>query len=285
MAEKRLFANRKIVIATMHEKERVIAPILEQSLGVNTIIPSNFNTDKFGTFTREIKRIGNQLEVARKKAYGAMELTKTNIAVASEGSFGEHPSIPFVQSNLELILFIDKENGYEIRGHYRTSKANIDGIYASSVSEVLEFAKEKNFPKHGLILRRTENGRFGIYKNIYTIEELKNQAQKMLSWSLTRKVFIETDMRAHRNPTRMRAIEKATENLLKNIHSYCPECDSPGFSVIKSQKGLLCSLCKLPTDLPTYDIYHCEKCNFSLQKRITEHGDFADPKYCNHCNP
>ncbi len=285
MTRKKLFAGRKIVIATMHKKERVIAPLLEQQLGVTAIIADGLNTDKFGTFTREIKRTGSQLEVARKKAYAAMELTNTDLAIASEGSFGSHPSMPFIQSNLELVLFVDKKHGLEIRGHHRTSETNMDGEYVTNIAEVVDFAIKHGFPENGIILRMSENGRFGIHKNISTIEKLSNKAQKMLSRPFIKKIFIETDMRAHKNPVRMKAIEKATLDLIENINSHCPECESPGFVVVDFEKGLQCSLCKIPTDLPIYDIYRCEKCNFSNKKRVTKYGDLADPKYCGYCNP
>jgi hypothetical protein len=74
MQQNSLFTNRVAVLATMHQKERVIAPILEENLGIKVIVPENFNTDAFGTFTREIKRPGNQIEVARLKAEKALEL-------------------------------------------------------------------------------------------------------------------------------------------------------------------------------------------------------------------
>ncbi|MBZ1348750.1 MAG: hypothetical protein KY053_00720 [Candidatus Liptonbacteria bacterium] len=285
MTNKKLFAGRKIVIATMHKKEHVIAPLLEQQLGVTTVVADGLNTDKFGTFTREIKRIDDQLETARKKAYAAMELTKTDLAIASEGSFSPHPSVPFIQSSLELVLFIDKKHGLEIKGHHRASETNMNGEYATNIAEVINFATKHNFPETGIILRFGENIRFGIYKNILTLEELSYQAKKMFSYPFVKKIFIETDMRAHKNPIRMKAIEKATIDLLKNIQSVCPECKTPGFVAVDFEKGLPCSLCKIPTDLPIYDIYHCEKCGFSTQKPVTKYGDLADPKYCGHCNP
>ena len=63
-----LFADRVGVLATMHQKEIVIAPLVEQELGVKVVVPENLDTDAFGTFTREIKRPGDQLEAARLKA-------------------------------------------------------------------------------------------------------------------------------------------------------------------------------------------------------------------------
>ena len=61
------FAGRTLVVATMHGKERVIAPLLEERLGVRCVVPAGFDTDRYGTFTRDVARAGDQLEAAREK--------------------------------------------------------------------------------------------------------------------------------------------------------------------------------------------------------------------------
>jgi hypothetical protein len=281
----KLFKGRKLVVATKHEKERVIAPLLEKYLGVEIVVPTHFDSDKFGTFTREIKRAGNQLEAARAKAHAAMTSEGVDLAVSSEGSFGAHPSIPFVQSNLELVLFVDKKNEREIRGHYRTQETNISGQYVTTVEEALNFAKSIGFPEHGIIVRKSENGRFGIHKNIRTEKALIETAGEMLAGLFAKRIFVETDMRAHRNPIRMKAIEKATKDLIKNIFSLCPKCQAPGFVVIDFEKGLRCSLCGIPTDLPLNDIYHCDACNHREKKAVIKYGKTANPQDCGYCNP
>lgn len=280
-----IFKGRKIVVATMHGKEKVIAPLLEKELGVEIIVPTNFNSDKFGTFTRDIKRAGNQLEAARAKVYEAMKIADVDLGISSEGSFGAHPSIAFIQSNLELLLFVDIKNGYEIRGHHRTSEINMDGKYVSNVEEALDFAKKVGFPETGIIVRKSEHGRIGICKDIATQKDLIEKVTKILSWPFTKKVFLETDMRAHKNPIRMKAIKNATEDLLKNIASICPKCGAPGFVVVDYEKGLTCSLCGRPTELPVTDIYQCNKCDYQEKKLVTKYGKNADAQYCVYCNP
>ncbi len=44
MKNQQLFSNRVGILATMHQKEIVIAPLLEQ-LGIKVIVPPDFNTD------------------------------------------------------------------------------------------------------------------------------------------------------------------------------------------------------------------------------------------------
>lgn len=269
----------------MHQKEKVIAPILASELGVQCIVPKNFDTDKFGTFTREIKRTGDMYDAAKAKLNAAMEVSGCDLGVASEGSFGVHPSIPFIQSNLELMLLIDKKNNLEVRGHYRSSETNMDSKYVSTVTEAIEFAKKCGFPEHGIIVRRTENGKYFLYKDIQTIDDLEHRATKVLRLPFTSKVFLETDMRAHKNKTRMKNITLSTQDLIKNIKSECPKCKTPGFVITDIKKGLLCSSCGSPTDLPTLEVFSCSKCNHQKKVKIIKYGKYANPEQCEICNP
>ena len=78
------FKNRTCVLATMHKKEQVMTPLLEQQLQIEVIVPEDFNTDTFGTFTRDIERWGDQRETARFKAKQALNHTGLSLALAIE---------------------------------------------------------------------------------------------------------------------------------------------------------------------------------------------------------
>lgn len=275
------FNGKKVVVATMHGKEKIIGKILKENFNVESFVPSDFNTDIFGTFTRDIKRSGDQLEAARKKGNAALEKTGADIAIASEGIFSPHPSFPFVSSNLELVLLVDKESGIEVRGHARTSDTNHNHKKVSSVEEVISFAKEIGFPEHGIIVRKSETSK-KIYKEISSWEELEKISKKLLSGFFTKNIFLEADMRAHRNPTRMKAIEEAILDLIKNIKSACPDCNTPGFVKTKFLSGPPCSSCGLETDIPGTFLYECQKCNRKEERR---EKDFATPSECVYCNP
>ena len=92
------------MVATKHGKEKVIAPILERSLGVKVLSTTNLDTDRFGTFSGEVERKGTPLEVARAKCEAALKLTGADLAVASEGSFGPHPELFFAAAEFLGIL-------------------------------------------------------------------------------------------------------------------------------------------------------------------------------------
>ncbi|CAN5510883.1 hypothetical protein BH10BAC4_BH10BAC4_23470 [soil metagenome] len=105
-----MFKGRNLIIATKHQKEKVIAPIVQKYLGVNCIVAENFDTDIFGTFTGEVERADDPIITARKKCLRAMELTGADLAIASEGSFGAHPNFFFVPADDEIILLMDQKN-------------------------------------------------------------------------------------------------------------------------------------------------------------------------------
>ena len=80
-------------------------------LGISRVIELNLDTDQLGTFTGEVERKSDPITTARNKCVVAMELSNCDLAIASEGSFGPHPSISFIPADDEFLLFIDKKYG------------------------------------------------------------------------------------------------------------------------------------------------------------------------------
>ena len=213
-----------------------------------------------------------------------MAHTGADLGVASEGSFGFDPDMPFVPSNLELVLLVDTKNKLEIRGHHRSSDTNTASQYVHTVNEAITFAKNVGFPEHALIVRKSQNDMHHIYKGIRTHEELAKRVSELLKKIFVKKVYLETDMRAHMNPTRMEKIKKTTEDLIQNIQSTCPECGTPGFVVVQIKSGLPCRICKSETESPLSSIRKCQKCNYQTEIP-REDKTFEDPALCSVCNP
>ena len=63
----KLYENKKVVLLSKHGKETVIEPLLTSQTGCEFLTDASFDTDQFGTFTRDIKRPKTQLETARLK--------------------------------------------------------------------------------------------------------------------------------------------------------------------------------------------------------------------------
>lgn len=281
------FKKRVGVLATMHSKEKVISPILEKELGIKIVVPENFNTDLFGTFTRDIDRIGDQLEAAKHKAEQVMLLTGESLAISSEGSFGPHPFMPFVPFNREIVLLLDKENKLEIFGESGTTDTNYNHKEISNLQEAYDFCESVGFPEHAVVLRLNENTKADkeIFKGITSKEHLREVCDFLLKKSNNKQIFIETDMRAMFNPTRMKNIEQATKDLIDKIRNVCPNCSYPGFKLVERKKGLPCSWCGLPTDIIHSEIYSCQHCGEKEEKLYPKGIEKADPAYCSYCNP
>ncbi len=280
-----LFHNRVAVLGTMHHKEKVIAPLLERELGLKVILPDNFNTDIWGTFTRDVERPGTQIDVVRWKAQAALDITGSNLAIASEGSFAPHPSLPYLYSNREIVILLDQENDLEIIGEEFSLETNFNHQTVNNLQAAEDFAVKIGFPEHGLVISFNHAGTQEIIKGINTAEQFLNSVNIGLSKSTNGEIFIETDMRALYNPTRMKNIEKATLDLLNKIKSICPNCAVPGFVITERIPGLLCRVCHLPTSLINSVIYQCKKCGFHENKPNHSGKELADPSQCNYCNP
>ena len=281
-----IYNNRVAILATMHNKEKVISPLLKEHLGINLIVPQGLNTDVFGTFTREIKRPDTQIITARLKAKKALEMYDEKIAIASEGSFAPHPLIPYIYANREIIIFLDQENDLEIIGELFSIETNFNHQTISSLEEAEEFGKKVGFPEHGLIISfdNISTGTTEFIKGITSQENLINSVEIAIK-NTNGKFHIETDMRAMYNPTRMKNIALATQDLINKINSLCPQCHTPGFMINQKIPGLPCELCHQPTSLIKAVIFQCQKCNFTQQQLFPNNQEFADPSLCEYCNP
>jgi hypothetical protein len=277
-----MFKDRKIVIATKHQKEQVIAPLLLKELGITSITTPQLDTDLLGTFTGEIDRTLSPIEAARKKCYLAMEQSNCTMAIASEGSFGPHPGLFLVRADDEILVLIDKENNLEIIAREISTQTNFDAEIITDSVQLIKFANKALFPSHALIMRNGKNSHMEIVKGINNWDALNATFHDfMLKYG---KVYIETDMRASYNPTRMKVIEKVTVRLIEKIKSTCPQCKVPSFSITSVKRGLPCRLCNMPTQTPKSNIYTCTHCHFIKEETIAN-KQLEDPMYCNFCNP
>ncbi len=277
------FKGRKLVIATKHHKEQVIAPLLEKQLGVTCFIPEAFDSDVLGTFSGEVERTDDPLTTARNKCILAMEQTQCDLAIASEGSFGPHPALYFIPADDEILLLLDRKHQLEIVARELSTETNFHGTEVTNEEALRNFATAVKFPSHAIILKQMKEGGASMKKGITDWNLLLETFQHMLLSGDP--VFAETDMRALYNPTRMNVIEKATHNLLEKIASICPQCQTPGFSVTDRCAGLPCSLCGSPTRSVKSHILTCSNCSYRQTIEYPNQKHTEDPMYCDVCNP
>lgn len=278
-----MFSNRNLVIATKHQKEQVIAPLMEQAFGVKCVTPVSFDSDPFGSFSGEVERKLDPLSAAREKCLAAMKASNCDLGIASEGSFGAHPTLFFVPADDEILIFIDQKNNLEIVVREISTKTNFKGKVVKTYDELLDFAKRALFPSHALILRKSKEENEGIVKGIRSSEELKQAFESI--HSSHGEAFVETDMRAMFNPSRMLVISAATKKLIEKINNTCPACATPGFDIYEVQAGLPCNHCAAPTRSTLSCIYQCKACSFSKEERHPHGKESEDPQFCDFCNP
>lgn len=278
-----MYQGRQLLIATKHRKEEVIAPILEKKLGVQCFTSNRFDTDLLGTFSGEISRKDGALKTLRNKCVLSIKKNDCELVVASEGSFGAHPIIFFAQADEEMLMFKDIKNDIEIVVKEISTETNFNGSEIKNEAELLAFASKVKFPSHGLILKPSENNFSKIIKGIKDEITLKNSFKAIMDEFGT--AYVETDMRALFNPTRMKLIEKTTLKLIKAIQSECPNCNTPGFVTSESRPGLPCDLCNTPTRSILSHISKCKKCNYTLEQLYPNKKTTEDPMYCDFCNP
>ncbi|MBD2187938.1 DUF6671 family protein [Pseudanabaena mucicola] len=278
------FTDRTAVIATMHRKEIAIAPILQTSLGIKATVPHDFDSDLFGTFTRDIDRPANQIETAKIKAARALEISNGDLAIASEGSFFPHPLLG-IAYNRELVLLLDKKHNFSVYGEALSSDTNFRHQVISSYEQAYDFAIKIGFPDHAVVLmpNAQTSAKESIYKGINSEELLKKSVHDLLQ--KTSQLHIETDMRALYNPTRMKNIAKATEDLVRKLQQLCPNCNFVNFDVVQKLKGLRCEICGLPTQVTRAHLYKCDRCDFKQEVLFPDGIQLADPMYCSYCNP
>jgi len=282
---KQPYQDQCIALATKHSKEIAIAPHFHEHLKANLIVPK-IDTDQFGTFSREVERKGNSLEVAEKKVRLGMEVSGLSYGLASEGSFGPHPAFPFLSCDNELMLFIDNERGFKLHEIELSEETNYSHICVTTLEETKSFLEKALFPTHAVIVRpNLWNEQNIIFKGVSDLVKFEQAFTISQTASKDGKVWLETDMRAHFNPSRMKIISRLAYRLSKRLSSLCQSCNTPGWGIVEVEKGLPCEYCNQPTDMIAYEIYGCVLCDYTQRLFRSDGIKVAQPMNCPRCNP
>lgn len=269
---------------TQHGKETAIASVLEPTLGCRVEHVTGYDTDQLGTFTRDIPRSGTQLDAARKKARIGMELAGLKHGLASEGSFGPDPFAGMFSWNTEVLIFIDDDLGIEVFGVFH-GPARSSHLMAEDWGAIENFARTAGFPAYRLVLRPDAQDDIRIRKGIADWAELKAAFSCAREASISGRVFVEHDLRAHAHPERMGNIRRAAEDLATKLQCACPACGAPGFAAVEQVSGLPCADCGAPTRETRAEIRGCVRCDHRKTRARADGRAYADPGRCDFCNP
>jgi hypothetical protein len=268
------YAGARAVLATQHGKARAIAPAFARRTGM-AVVESAIDTDRFGSFTGEVARTGTALDAAIAKARAGMAATGSALGLASEGSFGPHPWLPFGAAGVETLVFIDAARGLVISETRLSRRTNYARLKIGPGADVPAFLARAGFPAHALVVRGADSA--VLAKGV--------QDDAVLARLLPHAAALETDMRAHMNPTRMAAIRSVAVRLAARLATPCPACGSPGFGSIAPRPGLPCSDCRQPTAMAAGLTVTCPACGHVENRSRPDGRTAASPADCGWCNP
>jgi len=270
----------------MHGKGNVILPAMETLAGLSVQINSEIDTDLLGTFTGETTRKKDMLETAIEKARLGMTASCCKLGIASEGSFGPHPVVPFMAINRELLVFVDDLRGIVIREIITSENTNFSSVTISPNDDISDFIRLAQFPEHAVVVsaNKTENYR-PIFKGIREPNALQSLISLCAEASSDGKALVQTDMRANFNPSRMNVIQQCAEKLAARIASLCPNCQLPGWGIVDVERGLPCEFCGDPSNLIKTEIWGCVGCTHRVRQKRPDGMKTAEPIFCLSCNP
>ncbi len=212
---------------------------------MSVFVPPDLDTDLLGTFSGEVEREGAPSEVVVRKARFGMAAAKVSLGIASEGSIRPPAEMSFGIGCHELIAFVDDEAGIVLVEDLFTLDTNFANTKAANSGDIAAFLEKVGFPAHGLIAVPNDRIKVGhddrirlvledvpnqqVFKGIHTPAELDRVVQQCAALSADGLAHVETDMRAHFNPTRMRAIGLLAEQLGRRLARLCPDCGAPGW--------------------------------------------------------
>jgi len=282
----RTFGGRVLGVASMHHKEIALAPHLAPRLGLSEVrVIAGLDTDRFGAFSGEVARELAPREAALAKARAGAESSGLDLVIASEGSFFPHPQAPLATCDEEWLVLLDLRSGRTHAHRHVTLDVAHAGRTCRSLEDLSEFCARVPFPSHQLVVRPQQYGALPAetYKGLSERDEL--EARFALVHARHGAAWVELDLRAHANPTRMRAIEAAAREFAEELARLCPQCSAPHFAVALQLPGLPCAQCGEPTASLLARVRRCTECGAEAREARADGRREEDPGACEACNP
>ena len=278
------YAGGVIALTTRHGKERALGRVFAAGLGARLQL-CDHDTDQLGTFSGEIPRLADAAATCRAKALLGMQATGLRLGLASEASFGPHPAMPMVPVGQELLVFIDQERDLCVLEQRLEWRTNYSHTLLEPDGELEPWLVQVRFPSHAVIARPATPQAGVLFKGLHSSQALAEAIAACRRADPDGRVWLETDMRAHCNPTRMRSIRRLGVALVRRLRTPCPACGSPGWGWLDTRPGLPCSECGTATELSLSEIWGCEQCGARREQPRRDGRLNADPGHCPWCNP
>jgi hypothetical protein len=282
---KESYRGSRIIFATNHGKAVAALEPFSRILSAH-VEPLTIDSDSLGTFTGEVERAGSMLDALRGKVQLARALTDSRFVLVSEGSFSSADGFGVVVQNLEMLLLHDSVTGVGIIEQYVSLETNYSTATLREEADLDPFLKRISFGSHALVLSPSGLPLAGnVCKGITERSHAQQIFAHHLALSPTRSVSASSDMRAHLNPTRMKAIAACCELLAKRLATPCPRCSCGGFGIVGTTPGLPCSECGLATQRAKAEKHSCPFCAHTVELPRSDGKSSASAAECEWCNP
>ena len=278
------YSGRSIALATQHGKERALALPISWGLGAELELCA-VDTDQLGTFSGEIPRLSDAVATCVAKARLGMQASGLPLGLASEASFGPHPAMPMLPVGMELLVFVDEERTLSVMEQRLEWRTNYSHTVLEPDGDPGPWLAQVQFPSHAVIVRPAAHEAGLLFKALNGTAALAEAIARCRAADPNGRVWLETDMRAHCNPTRMRSIRRLGVELVRRLRTPCPECGCPGWGLLNTQPGLPCRECGTATELTLSEIWGCQQCGARREQPRRDGRLQADPGQCPWCNP
>ncbi len=278
------YAGQRLCLTTLHGKQRALALPFAVGLGV-TVEACACDTDSLGTFSGEVQRLDDALSTCRSKALMGLEQSGLRLGLASEASFGPHPAVPLLAVGQELLVFVDLDRPLTLVEQRLEWRTNYSQRQLGPEQDPSAWLQQVGFPSHGVIARPLDRAEGPVFKDLTHPVALQDALAACRRLDGEGQVWLETDMRAHRNPTRMRSIRRLGVALVRRLGSACPGCGAPGWGLVATHAGLPCRACGLATEMVHLEEFGCGACSHRELLPRRDRLMAADPAHCPYCNP
>ena len=277
------YRHERIGLATIHAKELAVAPPFRRLLGAEIVVAPDLDTDTLGTFSGEVARPGPVVETCAIKAELAFRTLDVDCAIASEGSYGPIDRVPLKPAGVEVMAFVDRRRGLRIIETLATHRTNWRLLRFKAGDPAAPAAvKALGFPEYGVFVIANSDASRPI-KGLTTLDEVVSAIDQEANRSDDGLAVLIADMRAHRNPARMKVLRALSWKLAKRLQRLCPKCGVPGFGHIDSRRGLPCEDCAAPTDWIDFEIDGCSACGHAVARPRKDGRRTASRLSCRAC--
>ncbi len=271
----------RVAMGTRHGKEKQIAPVFDVVLGARVVVPTDLDTDQFGTFTGERPRTLPALDAARAKAALAMRRACTRHGLASEATYSTLGGAEIVVHE-EILLFTDDAHGIEIVETLRTPGVPGRRHSVRSAAQLPSSLLDGRPPQGWIVRPAGGDDVAAISKGLTSAVALEDAVALAVRHSPDDLAIVEPDLRAMHNPSRRSVLAQLARRLALRLRTRCPQCSTPGYGRVGVERGLPCRVCTTTTEVVRAEVDGCAACPYREHRNIR---DLADPRWCPFCNP